>query len=121
MKLVSNLRNTAQGLAALQAKQQQQQSGDLPERTRADRGNQPQLIGGNSTEARAVYLALEQCLFHGIRVKEFGEDANTVVVYLFSWYTYIYTYIFFWGGVRLEVKKLVSRWAIFCWCGRYRV
>lgn len=33
----------------------------------------PALIAGSSVEARAVCLALEQCLFHRIRVKEFGE------------------------------------------------
>lgn len=36
-------------------------------------GGAPPLIGGDSPEAVAVCAALEQCLFHRIRVKEFGE------------------------------------------------
>ena len=63
-KLVAELRNSAQGLTALQEKQRQQAG---------DRGDQPSLIGGDSPEAQAVYSALEQCLFHDIRAKEFGE------------------------------------------------
>lgn len=108
MKLVANLRNAAQGLAAIQAKQ----SEDLPGGTRGDQGNQPQLIGGNSTEARAVYLALEQCLFHGIRVKEFGEDrCGYSSIYVFPWciYTHKQIYTFFGGEeFRLRTNKLVS-------------
>lgn len=36
-------------------------------------GEAPPLIGGDTHEAVAVCVALEQCLFHRIRVKEFGE------------------------------------------------
>lgn len=80
-KLVKNLRNAAQGLATLQARQQ----GAEPSTGGAETGGKggvgeakgesaPALIRGNTIEAQAVCAALEQCLFHRIRVKEFGED-----------------------------------------------
>ena len=56
---------------------QQEQFENRGEEGRGGRGDQPSLIGGDSIEARAVCLALEQCLFHGIRVKEFGEDVDS--------------------------------------------
>ncbi|CAB1111428.1 unnamed protein product [Ectocarpus sp. CCAP 1310/34] len=81
-KLVKNLRNAAQALAALQAKQQQEgvappqqaggamgmvsETGGIPPR------QQPPLIGGDTAEAVALCVAIEQCLFHRIRVKDFG-------------------------------------------------
>lgn len=77
-KLVKNLRSAAQALAALQARQEQQsasnQAGGALGVVHPEGGAVPPLlIKGNTTEAAAVCLALEQCLFHRIRVKEFGE------------------------------------------------
>ncbi|CAM9372170.1 unnamed protein product, partial [Ectocarpus sp. 8 AP-2014] len=80
-RLVKNLRNAAQALAALQAKQQQEgvappqqaggamgmvsETGGIPPR------QQPLLIGGDTAEVVALCVAIEQCLFHRIRVKDF--------------------------------------------------
>jgi len=75
--LVKNLRNAAQALAALQVRQRQQsaamQAGGAMGAVEGEGGVVPPLIKGDTEEARAVCLALEQCLFHRIRVKEFGE------------------------------------------------
>ncbi|CAM9814124.1 unnamed protein product [Ectocarpus sp. 6 AP-2014] len=81
-RLVKNLRNAAQALAALQAKQQQegvappQQAsgamGMVSETGGIPRRQQPPLIGGDTAEAVALCVAIEQCLFHRIRVKDFG-------------------------------------------------
>lgn len=86
-RLVKNLRNAAQALAALQAKQQQEgvappqqaggamgmasETGGIPPR------QQPPLIGGDTAEVVALCVAIEQCLFHRIRVKDFGERGTT--------------------------------------------
>lgn len=77
-KLVKNLRSAAQALAVLQARQEQQsasnQAGGALGVVAPEAGAvAPLLIGGDTAEAAAVCLALEQCLFHRIRVKEFGE------------------------------------------------
>ncbi|CAM9317206.1 unnamed protein product, partial [Hapterophycus canaliculatus] len=85
-RLVKNLRDAAQGLATLQTRQQQDSAsqpaaggamgvvytsseagGVLPHA----RQEQP-LLAGDTAEVDAVCLALEQCLFHRIRVKDFG-------------------------------------------------
>lgn len=88
---MKNLRNAAQGLATLQARQQ----GAGPNAGGAETGGKggvgeakgesaPALIRGNTIEAQAVCAALEQCLFHRIRVKEFGEDRpKPTFVFLF--------------------------------------
>lgn len=72
---MKNLRNAAQALATLQARQRQQsasqQAGGAMGAVEA--AGAPPLIAGDTPEAVAVFVALEQCLFHRIRVKEFGE------------------------------------------------
>ncbi|CAM9347045.1 unnamed protein product, partial [Ectocarpus sp. 13 AM-2016] len=81
-RLVKNLRNAAQALAALQAKQQQegvvppQQAGGAMGMASETSGipprQHPPLIRGDTAEAVALCVAIEQCLFHRIRVKDFG-------------------------------------------------
>lgn len=83
---MTNLRNAAQGLAALQARQQQQH-----EQVPAGGGDSkpreaPVLIEGDTVEARAVFAAVEQCLFHRIRVKEFGEKFRNCSKMLICFY-----------------------------------
>lgn len=86
---MKNLRNAAQALAALQAKQQQLQEGAAPPQQAggamgmvSETGGVPPrqqspLIGGDTAEAVALCVAIEQCLFHRIRVKDFGERGTT--------------------------------------------
>lgn len=77
-RLVKNLRNAAQALAALQARQRQQSASQQAGGAMGavGSGGAPPLIGGDTPEAVAVCAALEQCLFHRIRVKEFGEGVR---------------------------------------------
>lgn len=83
--LVRNLRNAAQDLAALEARQiprghEYDAKATAAGAAGADAGGlgwrkeSPALIAGSSVEARTVCLALEQCLFHRIRAKDFGKE-----------------------------------------------